>query len=322
MHKRVRRKKVKKMFYGGMGVFFVGIFLLYFFVRDAHDFVASATIERITIIDDGRMIDVFNVPTQTVGEFLETQGRSIAENDRVLPLRESQIFGDDVITIEREKKVTVSVDEQEIDLYTYRDSLENILSRGNIVSTKDDIVKPHKKTIVQTDVDVEIIRVEYREEIETEKIVYKTIQKEDDELSFRKKVVEQAGENGKKELTYQVAYHDGEEVDRELINTEITKEPQDEIIVQGTYVKLGKKHTGACSWYAHTGTMAAANPWLPMGSYVKVTNVDNGKSVIVRINDRGPFVPGRIIDLDKVAFAEIASIGAGVINVKMEEIVN
>ena len=95
-----------------------------------------------------------------------------------------------------------------------------------------------------------------------------------------------------------------------------------EITTQGTYVKLGKSIPGAASWYALTGTMAAANPWLPKGSYVKVTNVDNGKSVIVVINDRGPFVPGRIIDLDKVAFQKIASIGAGVINVKMEEITN
>jgi rare lipoprotein A len=68
--------------------------------------------------------------------------------------------------------------------------------------------------------------------------------------------------------------------------------------------------------------MSAANPWLPIGSYVKVTNEANGKSVIVRINDRGPFVPGRIVDLDKVAFQKIASLGAGVISVKMEEVAN
>ena len=59
-----------------------------------------------------------------------------------------------------------------------------------------------------------------------------------------------------------------------------------------------------------------------MGSYAKVTNTANGKSVIVQINDRGPFGPGRIIDLDKVAFAKIASIGAGVIGVKVEEVLN
>ncbi len=119
-----------------------------------------------------------------------------------------------------------------------------------------------------------------------------------------------------------MSYHNGKEVSRKVLRAEVTKEPVTELITQGTYVKTGKSHRGAASWYAWTGTMAAANPWLPKGSYVRVTNMDNGKSVIVVINDRGPFVPGRIIDLDKVAFEKIASLGAGVINVKMEEIVN
>jgi rare lipoprotein A len=43
--------------------------------------------------------------------------------------------------------------------------------------------------------------------------------------------------------------------------------------------------------------MTAAHLTLPMGSYVKVTNLKNGKAVVVRVNDRGPIVPGRIIDL-------------------------
>ena len=43
--------------------------------------------------------------------------------------------------------------------------------------------------------------------------------------------------------------------------------------------------------------MTAAHLTLPMGSYVRVTNLRNGKAVVVRVNDRGPVVPGRIIDL-------------------------
>ncbi len=43
--------------------------------------------------------------------------------------------------------------------------------------------------------------------------------------------------------------------------------------------------------------MTAAHPTLPLGSYVRVTNLRNGKVVVVRVNDRGPIVPGRIIDL-------------------------
>jgi rare lipoprotein A len=43
--------------------------------------------------------------------------------------------------------------------------------------------------------------------------------------------------------------------------------------------------------------MTAAHLTLPLGSYVKVTNLRNGRAVVVRVNDRGPIVPGRIIDL-------------------------
>src|SRR5271154_3151049 len=43
--------------------------------------------------------------------------------------------------------------------------------------------------------------------------------------------------------------------------------------------------------------MTAAHPTLPLGSYVRVTNLHNGKAVVVKVNDRGPVVPGRIIDL-------------------------
>ena len=69
--------------------------------------------------------------------------------------------------------------------------------------------------------------------------------------------------------------------------------------------------------YQHAAT-TAAHKTLPFGTRVKVTNVTNGKSGVVRINDRGPFVRGRIIDLSKSAFASIADLRAGVVKVKIE----
>lgn len=68
--------------------------------------------------------------------------------------------------------------------------------------------------------------------------------------------------------------------------------------------------------YAHT----AAHKKLPFGTKVKVTNTQNRKSVIVRINDRGPFVKGRIIDLSRSAFERIGNLKSGVIPVKIEVI--
>jgi len=57
--------------------------------------------------------------------------------------------------------------------------------------------------------------------------------------------------------------------------------------------------------------LTAAHKKLPFGTKVKVTNLQNGKSVVVRINDRGPFVKGRVIDLSKKAAQQIGLIQAG-----------
>lgn len=64
--------------------------------------------------------------------------------------------------------------------------------------------------------------------------------------------------------------------------------------------------------------MTAAHRQLPFGTVVRVTNLKNGRSVLVKINDRGPFHGKRIIDLSEGAAAEIGLKDAGVGNVKIE----
>lgn len=64
--------------------------------------------------------------------------------------------------------------------------------------------------------------------------------------------------------------------------------------------------------------MTAAHKTLPFGTKVRVTNARNGRSVVVRINDRGPFVRGRTIDLSKSAAQKIGMIGSGHAKVKLE----
>ena len=68
--------------------------------------------------------------------------------------------------------------------------------------------------------------------------------------------------------------------------------------------------------YAHT----AAHKTLPMNTIVRVTSKENGKSTIVRINDRGPFVSGRIIDLSKSAATDIDMMAKGTARVRVEVI--
>jgi rare lipoprotein A len=64
----------------------------------------------------------------------------------------------------------------------------------------------------------------------------------------------------------------------------------------------------------------AAHRKIPFGSRIKVTNVNNGKSVVATVNDRGPFVKGRIVDLSKSAFSSIGNTASGLISVEIEVI--
>lgn len=82
---------------------------------------------------------------------------------------------------------------------------------------------------------------------------------------------------------------------------------------------------GHASWYAYKYCNCAASPDYPKGTELKVTNLENGKSVVVVVNDYGPnrsIFPERIIDLDKVAFQQIGSLGEGVLRQVAVEPVN
>ena len=64
--------------------------------------------------------------------------------------------------------------------------------------------------------------------------------------------------------------------------------------------------------------MTAAHRSLPFGTKVKVTNLQNGRTVLVRVNDRGPHVRGRIIDISQAAAKKIGLLHAGTVRVKLE----
>ena len=93
--------------------------------------------------------------------------------------------------------------------------------------------------------------------------------------------------------------------------------------------------TGNASWYGNQfhgrktssgerynmNALTAAHKTLPIPSYARVTNTKNGKSVIVRVNDRGPFHGNRVIDVSKAAAQQLGFINQGTAHVKVEQIV-
>jgi len=77
---------------------------------------------------------------------------------------------------------------------------------------------------------------------------------------------------------------------------------------------------GIASYYQnrHYGGLIAAHKTLPFGARVKVINLDNGRSAILKIVDRGPFVRGRIIDVSPVAASKLGFRGVGLAHVRIE----
>ena len=96
--------------------------------------------------------------------------------------------------------------------------------------------------------------------------------------------------------------------------------------------RSGRPQIGIASWYGEefhgrltaSGEifdmykLTAAHRELPLGKRVRVTNLKNHKSVVVKVNDRGPFVRGRIIDLSYAAADKIGMIGNGITKVRLE----
>jgi rare lipoprotein A len=66
--------------------------------------------------------------------------------------------------------------------------------------------------------------------------------------------------------------------------------------------------------------MTAAHPSLPFDTRVRVTHLDSGRQIVVRINDRGPFIKGRIIDLSRSAAEKLGMIRSGVARVRVERL--
>lgn len=101
------------------------------------------------------------------------------------------------------------------------------------------------------------------------------------------------------------------------------------VVACGAPSRSRTNYSGRASWYGEPQMTAsgerfdkraltAAHRTLPFGTRVRVTNTRNGRSVVVRINDRGPYSRGRIIDLSEEAARRIGMIEAGVVPVVLE----
>jgi hypothetical protein len=258
----------------------------------------------------------------TVSDFLQEKNIALGNKDYVFPAPEAKIFPDSQIVIRHAVPVTIAVDGKNIQIDTLGTNIGDAIKEANVSLSPVDKVAPDPSQTLSANLKIIVTRINITEIEVNDDIPFQVVQKEDNSVLWKHNAVTQKGVNGIREKKYRVTYTDGKETNRVLIGTTVTQAPVSEIDSIGTKIIVGKTQLGDATWYVNGNDLTCASLTFAQGKYLRVTNKSNGKSVIVQVNDSGPYGKGRVIDLNKKAFQKISDIGAGVINVKVEEILN
>ncbi len=228
-------------------------------------------------------------------------------------------------------------------------TVKDVLDAYGISPDEDDLVTPAIDTQLTDGLKITYVNVEVRTREEERVVPFKKKKVESDSMLRGMKKVTTEGKNGKSLDTYTEVYHDGVLYSSEVTDTKVITEPVTQVTTVGTKkpptperssndsgsssgsgnLSPATAHTCKASYYwqpqmtasgerFNPNAMTAAHKSLRLGSRVKVTNPRNGRTVIVRINDRGPYVGGRCLDLSRAAMKKLGGTSAGVITVKWE----
>ena len=269
--------------------------------------------KQITLSLNGTQRTVY-VTGETVDDVLEQINLRGGRSAHVSPSRGASVEEGDTIVYREAVNVRVAVDGETREVITNELKVGDLLGNLGISYDKSDEITPAPSTPLAAKMLIRVVRVEIGRVVEEEELAFSTEVRQSNEYLQGVRKVLRPGVPGVVQREYEVRLEDGREVERTLVDTRRVRAPVPQIVVEGT--RPPRSQSGIASWYHRVG-MVAAHPSLPFGTEVQVTNVANGSSVTVVINDRGPYVDGRIIDLSDDAFARLAPLGAGTINVRI-----
>ena len=276
-------------------------------------------------------------------------GRSI-----IRPSRLTAVTSGMTIEVLNPVAVTVVADGKTSEVVTDSPTVDGVLDGLGLTLGPDDRVTPAGDADVEAGMRIVVERIDIKRETRDLAVPYDTEERSTDELDAGESRELQPGRDGVEEVTELVTVVDGVERSREVISRTTITAAQTRIVEVGTgtsaparpapaassdsqdsasppasepepepepepeQTSSSNEQTGQASYYHHPEEgMTAAHRTLPFGTVVTVTNLANGQSVNVTINDRGPYIDGRIIDLNDTAFERIASYDSGVIDVRI-----
>ncbi len=298
----------------------------------------------VTLYVDGepRRVETY---AARVGDIIAGAGLKLREEDRVEPPPGRLLGTGDTISIQRAYPVYLRVGGETHTAYTAGETLAQLAQRLDLgLGLYDQALDSWATRLVPGQV-VDILKVDVVEEIFYEEIAPEVLLQADSSLPWGTTRIAEEGEEGVAARVYQVTLVKGREEARELVALNLLREPLPRVILQGTAprgtrvsrdaLRVGDLWQGTASWYGGDGdgfhgrrtasgeifdsnAMTAAHPFLPFGTRVWVTHLGSGRQVEVRINDRGPFIGGRIIDLSRAAAEVIGMRYSGTATVRVE----
>ena len=214
------------------------------------------------------------------------------------------------------------------DVLTNAGTAGELLSAMGITPDADDSVQPPPSTPLHEGSVITYNRVEVLTRLRATRIPFRTITSFSSAMVPGTRHVVSQGRSGVGRATYQITMVNGRRTSRRLIARWVEVAPRQQRVLSGprsmyggtTAVpgSSGRSQTGLATWYDPPWSgLTAAHPSLPFGTHVTVTDLDTGRSVTVVIDDRGPFAPGKIIDLSPEAFRILEPLGRGVLHVRL-----
>ena len=266
------------------------------------------------------------------------------EQDSLVSVSRSAVIGREGLSVDvvTAKDVTLVSSGKETPV-RLAGTVGDVLKDAGITPDADDVVEPAATTTLADGMTITFTDVEVKQSTKDVKVPFEKSTKKSEKLAKGEKKVTTKGVDGLKRETYRDVYHDGKKVQSKKQGEKLLKKPVTQVTTVGTKKTAsgtGSSGGGAnltpavgnqckASYYwdpqptasgerFNTNDFTAAHKSLPFQTRVKVTNKANGKSTIVRINDRGPYVSGRCLDLSTAAMKAIGGVSSGVVTVTWE----
>ena len=259
---------------------------------------------------------------ETVGEMLAEQNYHNAPfTPSYLKRGEGELFHGVTLDLRQPVNITLTDGGQSREIQTLAETVGDLLNQEKIGLAPTDQVHPLLEEYIAEGTTITIDRIVDLQVAELNEIPFEIRIQHEPAAYYGEETVIEKGQTGQNKQQFLITYKNGIEVRRKLLSETILKQPVTELRSFGTKIEIEASQEGRASWYAYKRCACAAHPSFPMGRYLRVTSGESGKSVIVKINDRGPDVgihPDRIVDLDSTVFKELAPLGAGTIGVRVE----